>query len=168
MDYQFTDLVDIEAFRSMLKAFYGATGIMHRLVDTDNKIISEVGWQEVCADFHRAYPICNERCRQSNQDLTEQLAKKISNTFIGGMCRNGLMDYACPIFIEGKLMATLYFGQILHQPPDMDFFRRQARECQFDEESYLEAIRKVPVIARERVEPIMAFFSQLAQILGRS
>jgi diguanylate cyclase (GGDEF)-like protein/PAS domain S-box-containing protein len=168
MDYQFTDLVDIEAFRSMLKAFYEATGIMHGLVDTDNRIISEVGWQEACADFHRAYPLCNERCRQSNQDLTEQLARKVSNTFVGGMCRNGLMDYTCPIFIEGKLMATLYFGQILHEPPDMDFFRHQARECGFDEESYLEAIRKVPVIAQERVEPIMAFFSQLAQILARS
>jgi PAS domain S-box-containing protein len=37
-------------------------------------------------------------------------------------------------------MATLYFGQVLHEPPDMVFFRAQALECGFDEEAYLEAI----------------------------
>ncbi|MGD8914923.1 MAG: PocR ligand-binding domain-containing protein, partial [Candidatus Thiodiazotropha sp.] len=66
MDYRFTDLVDIEAFRSMLKAFYEATGILHGLVDTDNNVISAIGWEEACTDFHRANPICNERCEQSN------------------------------------------------------------------------------------------------------
>jgi diguanylate cyclase (GGDEF)-like protein/PAS domain S-box-containing protein len=168
MDYRFTDLVDIEAFRSMLKAFYEATGILHGLVDTDNNVISAIGWEEACTDFHRANPICNERCEQSNLELTEQIAKQGNEVFVGGMCRNGLMDYACPIIIEGKLMATLYFGQILHEAPDMDFFRHQAQECGLDEVTYLEAISKVPIIPRERIEPIMAFFSQLALILARS
>ncbi|MEJ2467171.1 MAG: diguanylate cyclase, partial [Candidatus Thiodiazotropha sp.] len=76
--------------------------------------------------------------------------------------------YASPIVIEGKQMATLYFGQVLHEAPDMAFFRRHAQTCGFDEEAYLEAIRKVPIVPRERVEPIMAFFCQLAQMLARS
>jgi diguanylate cyclase (GGDEF)-like protein/PAS domain S-box-containing protein len=165
MDYCFTDLVDIEAFRHMLQSFYEATGILHGLVDTDNNIISAIGWQEACTDFHRAYPRSRQRCEASNRELAEQLENE---PFVGGQCRNGLMDYACPIIIEGKLMATLYFGQVFHEPPDMDFFRRQARECGYNEEDYLAAIRKVPVIPHERVEPIMAFFSQIAQMLARS
>jgi diguanylate cyclase (GGDEF)-like protein/PAS domain S-box-containing protein len=167
MDYQFTDLVDIDAFRSMLKSFYEATGILHGLVDADNNVISGVGWQEACTDFHRAFPISSQRCEESNRCLAAEIGTE-TQSFVGGLCLNGLMDYATPIVIEGKQMATLYFGQILHQPPDMDFFRRQARECGFDEEAYLEAIRKVPIVPRERVEPIMVFFSQLAQILARS
>jgi diguanylate cyclase (GGDEF)-like protein/PAS domain S-box-containing protein len=167
MDYRFTDLVDIDAFRSMLSSLYEATGILHGLVDMDNNVISAIGWQPACTDFHRARPISNQRCLESNRCIAAE-AETSSKAFVGGLCRNGLMDYACPIVIEGKQMATLYFGQVLHQPPDLDFFRRQARECGFDEEAYLEAIRKVPVIPRERVEPIMAFFSQLAQMLARS
>jgi diguanylate cyclase (GGDEF)-like protein/PAS domain S-box-containing protein len=65
-------------------------------------------------------------------------------------------------------MATLFFGQVLHESPDMVFFQRQAQEFGLDEKAYLEAIRKVPVIPHERVEPIMTFFTQMAQMLARS
>jgi PAS domain S-box-containing protein len=167
MDYRFTDLVDIDAFRGMLNSFYDATGILHGLVDADNNVISAVGWQEACTEFHRVFPISSQRCEESNRCLAEEIGTN-TKAFVGGLCLNGLMDYATPIVIEGKQMATLYFGQILHEPPDMELFRCQARECGFDEEAYLEAIRKIPIIPRERVEPIMAFFSQLAQMLARS
>jgi diguanylate cyclase (GGDEF)-like protein/PAS domain S-box-containing protein len=167
MSYRFTDLVDIEAFRSMLQSFYEATGILHGLVDAENNVISAIGWQEACTDFHRACTVSKQRCEESNRCLAEEAGTQVK-TYVGGLCRNGLMDYASPIVIEGEQMATLYFGQVLHQPPDLEFFRRQAQECGFDNEAYLEAIRKVPVIPRERIEPIMAFFSQLAQMLARS
>ncbi len=165
MSYRFTDLVDIEDFRCLLKSLYDSTGIMHGLVDAENNVISAIGWQEACTEFHRAFPVSNERCLESNRYLAEHLG---DSGFIGCKCSNGLMDYATPIVIEGQKMATLYFGQVLHDAPDMEFFSHQARKCGFDEETYLEAIRKVPVIPRERVEPIMEFFSQLAQMLARS
>jgi diguanylate cyclase (GGDEF)-like protein/PAS domain S-box-containing protein len=165
MNYRFTDLVDIDDFHEMLTSLHQATGILHWLVDAENNVISSIGWQEACADFHRTNPFGNQRCEESSRCLAQELG---GEGFVGGMCSNGLMDYATPIIIEGKQMATLYFGQVLHEPPDMDFFRCQARECGFEEEAYLEAIRKVPVIPRERVKPIMAFFSQLAQMLARS
>ncbi|MDD1622942.1 MAG: diguanylate cyclase [Methylococcaceae bacterium] len=164
-DYRFTDLVDIDAFRSMLKSFYDATGILHGLVDADNNVISAIGWQEACTDFHRVNPCSNVRCLESNCYLAEHLGE---GAYVGYACKNGLMDYATPIVIEGRQLATLYFGQLLHEPPDMEFFRRQAQECGFDEETYLAAIRKVPVISRERIEPIMAFYVQMAQMLARS
>jgi len=165
MDYRFTDLVDIDAFRSMLKSFYEATGILHGLVDTDNNIISAMGWQQACTDFHRVNPCSNARCLESNCYLAEHLSE---GAFVGYACKNGLMDYATPIVIEGRHLATLYFGQLLHEPPDIEFFRRQAQECGFDEAAYLAAISKIPIIPRERIEPIMAFYVQLAQMLARS
>lgn len=165
MDYRFTDLVDIEAFRSLLKSFYEATGILHGLVDADNNVISAIGWQPACTDFHRVYPCSNARCLESNRYLAEHIGE---GSFVGYACKNGLMDYATPIVIDGHQLATLYFGQLLHEPPDMAFFRRQAQECGFDEDAYLAAIGHVPVISRERIEPIMAFYVQLAQMLAKS
>jgi diguanylate cyclase (GGDEF)-like protein/hemerythrin-like metal-binding protein/PAS domain S-box-containing protein len=165
MDYRFTDLVDIEAFRSMLKSFFEATGILHGLVDDQNNVISAIGWQQACTDFHRVHPCSNERCLASNRYLAEHAGRE---GYVGCRCENGLMDYATAIVVEGRQLATLYFGQLLHEPPDLEFFRRQAQECGFDEEAYLDAIRKVPVIPKERIEPIMAFYVQLAQMLARS
>lgn len=165
MDYRFTDLVDIDAFRSMLQSFYEATGILHGLVDADNNIISATGWQKACTDFHRVNPCSNARCLESNHYLAEHLGE---GAFVGYACKNGLMDYATPIIIEGQQLATLYFGQLLHDAPDMVFFRLQAQEYGFDEEAYLDAIRQIPVIPKERVQPIMAFYVQMAQMLAGS
>jgi diguanylate cyclase (GGDEF)-like protein/PAS domain S-box-containing protein len=167
MDYRFTDLVDIEALRNILKSFYEATGILHGLVDTDNRIISTTGWREIYIDFHRACPISNQRCLESNTCRARD-ADAQTDGFIHGLCLTGLMHYANPIVIEGKQMAILYFGPVLHQPPDMAFFGRQAREYGFDEEAYLEAIRRLPMIPREQVEPIVTFISQLVQMLAQS
>lgn len=165
MTYRFIDLVDIERFRNILKSFYEATGILHGLVDAENNVISAIGWQEACTDFHRVHPCSNERCLESNRYLAEHLGE---GAFVGYRCKNGLMDYATPIVIEGQQLATLYFGQLLHEEPDLAFFRQLAKECGFNEESYLAAIRKVPVIPRERIEPIMDFYVQLAQMLACS
>lgn len=165
MEYRFTELVDIDAFRALLKSFYEATGILHGLVDADNQVISAIGWQEACTLFHRANPASNACCLESNRYLAEHLRE---GSYVGFACKNGLMDYATPIVVDGRQLATLYFGQLLHEPPDLDFFRRQAAEYGFDEDAYLAAIRKVPVIARERIEPIMSFYVQLAQMLARS
>lgn len=165
MNYRFTDLVDIEAFRSMLKSFHEATGILHGLVDEDNNILSAIGWQEACTDFHRANALTLERCLASNRYLAEHLGPE---GYVGCQCKNGLMDYATAIVIEGRPVATLFFGQLLHEPPDLEFFRQQARECGLDEEAYLEAIRKVPVVPRDRIPSIMSFYVQMAQVLARS
>jgi diguanylate cyclase (GGDEF)-like protein/hemerythrin-like metal-binding protein/PAS domain S-box-containing protein len=163
MKYRFIDLVDIEAFQSMLKSFYEATGILHGLVDSENNVISALGWQEACTEFHRLHPRTNANCLESNRFLAEHLD---TGCVVGYQCQNGLMDYATPIVVEGRQLATLYFGQVFHEPPDLEFFRRLARDSGFDEEAYLAAIGKVPVVPRERVESIMAFYQQLGQMFA--
>lgn len=165
MNYRFTDLVDIEAFQAMLKAFHEATGILHGLVDNEGNIISAWGWQEACTQFHRVHPETCRRCQESNLEMAQQLH---ADGYAGGKCRNGLMDYATPIVIDGQQLATLYFGQCLHEPPDLEFFRKQAQELGFDEASYLEAIRKLPIVPEASVKSIMAFYMQLAQMLGKA
>ncbi|HEX5392382.1 MAG TPA: diguanylate cyclase [Rhodocyclaceae bacterium] len=165
MNYRFIDLVDIDEFQSMLQSLYEATGILHGLVDDQNNVISAIGWQDACVKFHRASRISNERCLASNRYLAEHVG---TEGYIGCKCQNGLMDYATPVVVDGRLLATLYFGQCLHEPPDMEFFRRQAQQCGFDEEAYLESIRKLPVIPEARVKSIMSFYGQLAQMLARS
>ena len=165
MDIHFSNLVDLDAFRKMLKSFYEATGILHGLVDADNKVISAVGWQEACTRFHRANPESNKHCLASNCYLAEHLG---ATGYVGCQCENGLVDYATPIMVEGQQLATLYFGQVFNEPPDLERFREQAKKYGYDTEAYLAAIRKVPVVPKERIESIMDFFAQLAQMLANS
>ena len=63
-------------------------------------------------------------------------------------------------------MASIFTGQFFHEPPDEEFFRQQARKYGFGETAYINALRKVTIISKERVEFIMMFYSQLAQLLA--
>ena len=58
------------------------------------------------------------------------------------------------IIIEGKYLGGLGFGQFFLEPPDMEFFSKQADEFGFDKEKYLKAVAEVPIISLEDVEQI--------------
>ena len=156
-------VVHLDHFGQLLESFHQATGILFALLDPDGKVLRSAGWQDVCTKFHRQCPGTLERCHESDRFIKKHLGE---GAFVGYRCANGLMDYAAPIVILGRHLGTLFTGQIFHEPPDEEAFRRQAREHGFDEASYLDAIRAVPVIPRVRIEAIMVFYSQLAQLVA--
>jgi len=161
--YRFSDLVDIPLLQQFLKSLYEATGLPHALLDIDNNILSGIGWQDICSRFHRVCPQSGCRCKESDSYI---LAHLHDGPYVGYKCLNGLMDYATPIIVEGEHLATVFIGQLLHQAPDEKYFSRQAREYGFDENAYLEALRRVPVIPEEQIESIMNFYMQLGQFLA--
>ena len=163
MKYRFVDLVDVDRFRSMMHCFHEATGLPYGLIDTDNNILCGEGWQDICTQFHRRNPASVRRCYESDHFIAEHLRRA---PFIGYRCLNGLIDYATPVVIDGEHVATMFIGQFLHEPPDLDTFRRQAGELGFDEAAYLDALGRVPVIPRERAEAAMRFYAELAQMLA--
>lgn len=163
MKYRFSDLVDIQRLQKLMNSFYEATGIPHGIHDVDGTILSGIGWQDICTKFHRVCKQIEHKCLISDSYISEHLH---DGPFVGYKCLNGLMDYGTPIIVEGQHLATIFLGQLLHEPPDEEFFRRQARENGFDETAYIEALHRVPLIPKERVESIMTFFSQQAQFLA--
>jgi PAS domain S-box-containing protein len=163
MKYSFSDLVDIQHLQKLMNSFYEATGIPHGIHDVEGNILSGIGWQDICTKFHRVCKQIEYKCLISDSYISEHLH---DGPFIGYKCLNGLMDYGTPIIVEGQHLATMFLGQLLHEPPDEEYFRCQAREYGFDETAYIEALHRVPIIPKERVESIMIFFSQLAQFLA--
>lgn len=163
--HRFGDLVDVPAFTRMLESFFLATGIPNGVVDVDGTLLSMSGGANACAVFHRVNPEAAERCQESNLDMMRDLRE---GCVAGGLCRNGLMDYATPVVIEGRQLATLFLGQVLHAPPDMAFFRAQAAQFGFDEEAYLKSIRAIPVIEKTQAQSLMAVMVEMAHMLAAS
>ncbi|SMC97843.1 PocR ligand-binding domain-containing protein [Sporomusa malonica] len=160
---KFLDLVDITKLQKLLDAMHAATGIPSALLDNDATILTASGWQDICQKFHRVFPETEARCRDSDQRISRQLS---DGKYVGYKCENGLNDYACPIIIEGKHLASLFVGQFFTEEPNEDFFRDQAQRFGFSEDEYLAALRRVPVIPEERVANIIEFFSQLASTIA--
>lgn len=162
MRKQFAELVDIPKLQSLMDNLYEATGIPSGILDKDLRILTATGWQDICVKFHRIHSETLANCTVSDNYIAESLHL---GPYIGYQCKNGMLDYACPIIVEGEHLATLFVGQFFLEPPQEDVFRQQARKYGFDEEAYITALRKVPIIKEERVSLILDFFVELASIL---
>jgi PAS domain S-box-containing protein len=165
----FAQLVDIEQIQHILETHYKITGVLSAILDTDENILVAAGWQDICTRFHRVHPETCERCRESDAYIKAHLPD-FTGEYLDYKCKNGLRDVAVPIIIAGEQLATFFTGQFFydHDKPDVEYFRAQAREFGFDEESYLEALSRVPVFTREQIRNIMDFYRNLVQIMAET
>ncbi|HEY0847130.1 MAG TPA: PocR ligand-binding domain-containing protein [Noviherbaspirillum sp.] len=163
-EHDVAQLIDVPVLQGLMESLHRATGIKHALMDLDNTILSATGWAKACTDYHRANPRSCERCLESDRYIFKHLG---DGGYVGYTCLNGLADYAVPVFVNGEHVANMFTGQILHAPPDMAYFRRQAKEFGFDEQPYLDAIRQIPIVPKEHMPDIMAFLKGIAEFLGR-
>ena len=164
MRYPFDALVDLKVLANLCQKFTQITGAVTAVLDLEGKVLIATGWQDICTKFHRRNPLTAARCTQSDTTLANQVGQK--QPYNVSRCQNGLIDVATPIVVDGVHLATLFTGQFFFQPPDREFFRRQAAQFGFEEEAYLKALDKVPIFTEEQVWKTMDFFGQLAQFIA--
>ncbi|WP_445367002.1 diguanylate cyclase [Methylomonas sp. BW4-1] len=162
---KYAQLVDLASLQTLMDDLYRVIGIPNAIIDTDGVVITNAGWQEACVKFHRVNHNTCSNCIESDTALVESMLK--GERFAIYKCLNGLVDSAMPIIVEGQHVANIFTGQCFIDPPDLEFFRSQARRYGFEEASYLQSISKVPVIARQRLETITEMYAQLAQAFAK-
>lgn len=175
MNHKLEELVDIGQLQNLLELLYDASGIPSGIVDPEGRVLAGAGWQPACTLFHRHNPKSNQRCVESDTELTRQSAR-IQNPqkakgpleYAAYKCKNGLWDIAIPIHIQGQHVANYFLGQFLYEDEeiDLDFFERQGRQFHYDREEYLKAIKELPRFSRQKVESILAFNTQLVNYLA--
>jgi len=134
------------------------------LIDGSGKILTATAWQDVCTKFHRLHPEANKVCVTSDRYIFDHLAD--ANLAVTYQCPHGLVDNAIPIIIEGDHIASFFTGQFFLEPPDIDFFRKQAAHYGFDEDAYLAAVEKVPVWSHSQLNSFLEFFKKFTESLA--
>jgi len=164
MEYKFSELIDINELQSLLESFTMATGFGTAILDLEGQILTATGWSDICAKFHRIHPLTSKRCTESDTKLAAQLQKGEKYNIY--KCKNGLIDVAVPIIIEGIHMGNLFTGQLQFEAPDVEYFKKQAKEFGFDEFLYLEALKNMPVFTEGKIKQTMEFLLKLAKMIG--
>lgn len=160
------DLMDVAAFQNLLESFTRLTGVATAIMDLEGKILVASGWKKLCTDYHRQNTISSVRCIESDTRLANQLDQgKKYNIY---KCKNGLIDVAVPIIINNTHVGNLFTGQFLFEPPDIDFFSRQAEDLGFEKEAYLKLLKEIPILSAEKIEHSMNFLSDLTIIIGNA
>ena len=151
---------DFSQLNTLFENFLEVMGIPIALLDLQGKVLASSRWQRACMQFHRQAPSTLSRCLESDKDLALQLEQgKNYSTY---RCRNGLIDCATPILLEGLHIANLFIGQFFTSEPDLDFFTQQAEQAGFNKQDYLSAIREVPIVDEAKLPAMLNMLSTLA------
>lgn len=158
------EIINPDDLQALMSFFYEAVGISVGILDTDQNWLVSIGWQAMCTDFHRIHPESRKNCLLSEFRIQEYLDK---NDYLIYPCPNGLFEVAIPILLNDRPLGYFFLGQFLHEPPDFDYFRRQAIAYGFDINNYLNALKTIPVVSRERIDHLMSFFVRFFNLLTR-
>ncbi len=164
MDYRLEDLIDVPGFQALQDSLARLVSFPCSIIDNESNVLTATGWQPVCTQFHRVNPTTAAQCRQSDRYILRHLED--GGQTVTYECPHGLVDAATPIIIDGMHLGNLFTGQFFLEPPDTEFFRRQARQYGFDEAAYLEAVARVPVWDREQLAARLAVMRHFTEMLG--
>ena len=150
-DIKLSDVFDMDFLQSFQDSFARAAGMTAVTVDKDGKPVTRpTDWSEFCMKYTRGTAEGCRRCEQCDKNGGETAARTGKPAVYE--CHAGLMDFGAPILVDGQQIGSILGGQILNAPPDEDKFRAYAKEIGADPEKYVEAVRKIQIMPRERLE----------------
>ena len=156
-EVQLTDLVDVQILQKIQDDFAAATDVSVTIRDLEaNAITTPSNVQRLCWEVIRGTEEGEARCRKCDIEHEQEAAQaKEPKVYT---CHAGLIDFAVPIEVNGKLLAYMFGGQVLPEKPDLEAWRPRAeelgKELGFDPKEYLNALKEIPILSMERVEAV--------------
>ena len=166
MKYKLQDLIDMKNFQNLQDRLNEIYSFPSAIIDNDGNILTATAWQDICVKFHRKNTDALKHCIKSDQYILSHLNE--ANPAVTYLCPYGMVDNATPIIIDGIHYGNFFTGQFFLEKPDMEFFKSQATKYGFDEESYLEAVKKVPIWSQEQLTSYLYFIKGLITVISES
>lgn len=164
-ELRLVDLIEVEMLQKIQDSFSNLTGMAALTTDSDGTPITKgSGFTEFCMEYTRKSELGRKRCEQCDKQGAEMCIKY--GRSIAYYCHGGLVDYAAPIMVRGEMIGSFIGGQVLPEKPNLDKFREIARQLDIDEEAYVEAVQKVHVIDREKIDEAAKSLCDIAQVIS--
>lgn len=172
--FDFSDLIKSKEFEEFYANLWRLISGPLALTDPDFKHVKYFGpenvWNPVCNVIRKSakgYDACI-RCdhRQCKKAVSEKHG-------IRYYCHAGLVDFAVPIYVEGKHIATISCGQILMSPPTEKGFKKlwnKVKNLDVEEKELKKAYFNSPYMDEDKAEAVLKVLSLSANYfceLGR-
>lgn len=158
------DVIDRKTLQSLQDAFAAATGMAALATDETGPVTEGSNFTDFCMNLTRKSKIGCDRCNQC--DLKGGAEASRTGKPAVYYCHGGLMDFAAPVMLNGKLIGSLIGGQVLPEEPDEEKFRRIAVEIGVDPDQYIAALRKVKIVPKQQIEAAANLLYQMANALS--
>ncbi len=166
-DYELylTDLIDRETLQKIQDAFSRMTGMASLTTDANGVAVTEgTNFSDFCMKYTRNSPIGCMRCAFCDKSGAKMALKKGKSAVY--FCHAGLIDFAAPIMIDGKLVGCFIGGQVLTAPPDLEKMKKIALDLEINPDEYLAAAKRVNIVERDKIDNAAQFLATTADVLS--
>ena len=145
------DIIDIKLLQQFQDDFALAMNCASVTVDKDgNPVTNPSSYTRFCDGFIHSTKKGDDRCAASHKKMGEEAART-GQPFVGP-CHAGLIDFAAPIIVEGKLIGTVLGGQMLSDSPKEQNYIQIAKEIDVNEDLLVEAVHEVNIVDFKNIE----------------
>lgn len=135
------DFMDMDQLQKIQDMFSDATGLAAIAVNQDGEYITKgSNFTDFCMKYTRNSPEGNRRCVKCDNECKGVY-----------FCHAGLMDFASDIIVNGEKLGSIIGGQVLPVQPDLAKFEAIAAELNINPQSYVDAVKKVPVRSEKAI-----------------
>ncbi len=164
-DLYLTDLISRDILQKMQDAFARLTGMSVITTDTNGIAVTEgSNFTDACRNYTRNSPVGCMLCARSNKAGTELALREGKS--VAYPCFAGLMNFAAPIMVEGRLVGCVIGGQVLTKMPDASKVEKTAAEIGVAPEEYLESLKKVKIVETEEINNAAKFLSAMVEVMS--
>ena len=160
-----TDLISVDILQKLQDSFSNMTGMAALTTDKNGFAVTKgSNFTDFCMNYTRKSDVGNKRCMgcdKAGAELTMKSGKACSY-----YCHAGLVDFAAPIIVNGKMIGSFIGGQVLTEKPNYDKFRETALELRIDPDDYVESVKKVPIIDKTVVDKSAQYLADMANTLS--
>lgn len=159
-----TDLFDVDMLQRIQDAFSNMTGLAAIITDANGIPVTKgANFTTYCTSTRNTL-IGSLRCQQCDKCGAE-LALKVGSS-VTYYCHAGLMDFAAPIMAGDNMIGCFVGGQVLTDIPDITKVMQVAGELDIDLIGYLQAVMRVRVLNKKRIESDASFLYTLTDALS--
>ncbi|BCZ45164.1 methyl-accepting chemotaxis protein [Clostridium gelidum] len=145
------DIIDIKLLQKFQDDFALAMNCASVTVDKDgNPVTNPSSYTRFCDGFIHSTKKGDDRCAASHKRMGEEAART-GKPFVGP-CHAGLIDFAAPIIVEGKLIGTVLGGQVLSDSPKEQSYIQIAKEIDVNGDLLVEAVHEVNIVDFKNIE----------------
>ena len=145
------DIIDIKLLQKFQDDFALAMNCASVTVDKDgNPVTNPSSYTRFCDGFVHSTKKGDDRCAASHKKMGEEAART-GKPFVGP-CHAGLIDFAAPIIVEGKLLGTVLGGQMLSDAPKEQDYIQIAKEIDVNGDLLVEAVNEVNIVDFKNIE----------------
>lgn len=162
-----TDVIDLQFLQRFQDDFAKGVGVASVTVDPDGTPVTNPScYTRFCQEFTHSTECGDKRCAESHRKGGEEAVR--TGRPVVYECHAGLIDFAAPIIVEGKLLGTILGGQVLTSAPNEEKYQKIASEIGVDSEKYIESTKEIRILSKESIEAAANVLFTVANNMSRS